>query len=90
MQYIHSFLRYLLNTYFAPGTGSGPGAYRDEKDPFMPSRSEGKTVISYNTGIQLLQWWLRGDSDKFILGGLLRRGGGWWSQKVSSSGNYVG
>lgn len=33
-------------------------------------------MMSYKTGIQLVQWWLRGDSDKFFLGGLLRRGGG--------------
>lgn len=25
----------------------------------------------------MVQWWLRGDSDKFILGGLLRRSGEW-------------
>lgn len=73
--------------YFAPGTGSGHGAYRDEKDPFMPSRSDGKSVMSCNTGIQLVHWWLQGDGGKFILG-LLRSGGG--SEEVSQSGNYVG
>lgn len=54
--FIH-FLRYLLNIYFEPGTGSGPGAYRDEKDLFMPLRSEGKTVIAIR---QVYSWYSGG------------------------------